>query len=713
MNTAVRVFLSMSISGGLLTLALLLGKRLWRNRLSRQWQYYIWLVVVLRLLLPFAPETTLMGTVWQMAEQSGTRAAAGPQIQQDGPDVSAPGAAQAAPAPPSAQRATENVPQSTSAPAPETLLCGVWLAAALALLVRKITLYQSFVRGIRARAVPVADTGLLDRLSALEEWMGVRKPVELCVNPLAASPMLVGLFRPCIVLPNTMVSGEAFDCIALHELTHYRRRDIVYKWLVQITVCLHWFNPAVYLMSREIERECEFSCDEAVLARTGYAHAPAYGKTLLDAMPAAGIYREPLASASLSENKKLLKERLNAMMHFGKKSKAVRLLTGVLTACILAGAVFLGACQATPQNAPEPTRGTAAAGETASQHTEGDSEVLRQMDKAYEDFNVLLFQSTFSRLTPEEQISWLQKTYRDGNYAFFSLCLNQQKDGGSREEEGIRQAMERITEQSYEDNSLSFFSMLADRMTADELALWLERAKEDEKLSFEASLLDKLGRDEEKDELDREWEERQRAEYEAVGITADGKNYYYFGQLVNVFLDIRSDKKHYTYSYYMLDVNPKGTVNIQIRRDNNGKILGVSTLTQEEADLYLSTRDEEEEMETEPGTTTIPVNAPAVRDGETIWLGTYTLADGDRVSCYVTAQTGRKLTVGFADADSEEPGQGCQMLSDAHETGAPEVISEPMEWPAGPGEYRLFIRAEDGPLADVTGYVEILQDNPE
>ena len=67
MNVALKIFLSMSFSGGLLILALLLGKRFLKNKISRQWQYYIWLIVLLRLLLPFGPEVSLMGKAYHVS----------------------------------------------------------------------------------------------------------------------------------------------------------------------------------------------------------------------------------------------------------------------------------------------------------------------------------------------------------------------------------------------------------------------------------------------------------------------------------------------------------------------------------------------------------------------------------------------------------------------------------------------------------------------
>ena len=49
-------------------------------------------------------------------------------------------------------------------------------------------------------------------------------------------------------LPGMDISEKDFQYIVLHELTHYKRRDIFYKWLVQVAVCLHWFNPLVHLI---------------------------------------------------------------------------------------------------------------------------------------------------------------------------------------------------------------------------------------------------------------------------------------------------------------------------------------------------------------------------------------------------------------------------------------------------------------------------------
>ncbi len=362
MNVALKIFLSMSVSGSLLILALLLGKRFVKNKISRQWQYYIWLVVVLRLLLPFGPEISLMGNTYQAVDQAISQATSLP------PQPQSPINAPKGDFDPwvGAEQHNETVNSlandlTTVHPLQDigALLINhiwlIWLVVSLGLLIRKITIYQGFVQYIKAGLTPVSDIKRLDELSIAAEQSGIKKPIELCVNPLVSSPLLIGFFHPCIVLPSADIPEKDFRYIILHELTHYKRRDMFYKWLVQITVCLHWFNPLVHLMSREITKACEFSCDEAVLAKIGSGSAQDYGKTLLDAMAAVGRYKENLGAVTLSENKQLLKERLGAIMKFKEPSKAVKILTIMLTLFLAVGASFVGVYTVgTAQAAPLP-----------------------------------------------------------------------------------------------------------------------------------------------------------------------------------------------------------------------------------------------------------------------------------------------------------------------------------------------------------------------
>lgn len=81
-----------------------------------------------------------------------------------------------------------------------------------------------------------------------------------------SSPLLLGFFRPCIMLPTDDLSDSDFQYTILHELIHFKQQDIIYKWLFQIILCLHWFNQIIYLMGQEINRACKLACDEIIIS---------------------------------------------------------------------------------------------------------------------------------------------------------------------------------------------------------------------------------------------------------------------------------------------------------------------------------------------------------------------------------------------------------------------------------------------------------------
>lgn len=355
MNEIFKSYLSLSLSGSLLILILLICRSFLQKRTSRQWQYYLWLIVAARLLLPIAPEANLMNHVFRTAGTVFSDAAAHV--------LPAPAAADGATAVQADEDRSAPAPSAADRPAAGQSAAGLskigaardlisllqnqfwlfWLLPALLLFLRKIALYQRFVNYVKSGQLPVSDPKLLDRAATAARETGVRKTVELCVNPVISSPMLLGFFRPCIVLPCADLPEEEFWFTVLHELTHFKRRDMFYKWLIQITLCLHWFNPLVYLMEREIRKACEFSCDEALISRLDAAGRQAYGKTLLDAMSVTGKCRQSLASVTLSENKITLKERLTAIMKYQKFSKRTLLLMLTLTFLFASGATAAGA----------------------------------------------------------------------------------------------------------------------------------------------------------------------------------------------------------------------------------------------------------------------------------------------------------------------------------------------------------------------------------
>ena len=334
MNEFVKILLSLSVSGTLLLLLILGLKPLYKNRFSRRWQYYIWLIVALRFLLPwnalfpFTPDTTIVGSLF---EKFDTAAITNQIPTSTNVPVSVnPGDNNTAPI----QTNRELTDTAMRDFFPIYLPVFIWSALALVLFVRKVTVYQGFIQYIKAGNKEVSDIKILNLLSDCEEKLNIKTRVELSCNPLIASPMLIGLFHPTIILPARELENKELSYIFAHELTHYKQRDMFYKWLIQIIVCVHWFNPFVYLLEKEVNKSCELSCDEKVISILDAQEKRAYGDTLISFLKSNSLYKSSLASVTLTEEAEQLKERLGAIMKFRKKSKVNIAITAIFTAAV-------------------------------------------------------------------------------------------------------------------------------------------------------------------------------------------------------------------------------------------------------------------------------------------------------------------------------------------------------------------------------------------
>ncbi|MBR1660377.1 MAG: right-handed parallel beta-helix repeat-containing protein, partial [Oscillospiraceae bacterium] len=152
------------------------------------------------------------------------------------------------------------------------------------------------------------------------------------------SPMLLGLLRPVIVLPERDYSPEMLRGILAHELTHYRRGDLALKWFAAAVCSVHWFNPVTLLLRRELDRACELSCDERLLRGMGREEKQRYGELLLRLAAERPLPRRVVA-VSFATEKRNLRERLMQIMKFKKTGKGA-------FAAMLAAAMLLAGCGA-------------------------------------------------------------------------------------------------------------------------------------------------------------------------------------------------------------------------------------------------------------------------------------------------------------------------------------------------------------------------------
>ena len=319
-NLFLRV-LTLSLTVSLVLLPLLaLAPRL-HHRYAGRTFYVLWLLLAVRLVLPLQlvlPEPAV--TVELPPSQAVTvPAAVRPRAEAAVSDVPQfAGAAEPAPAAPEAVRTLSWT----------QLGAWLWLGGMAALLVYQGAGYALARRRLLRDAEPGSEeeTALL---AALAAELGVGRTPPLLRTADAASPMVLGLVRPVLLLPEGTLPAEELEVVLRHELTHLKRHDVAYQALLLLARTVHWFNPLVWWMGREAGRSLELCCDDAVVRGRDEAFRRRYGSVLL--RTAAGG-RVPL-STRLGGGKGQLKARLGNL--FRKKRNSAALVCLALACALL------------------------------------------------------------------------------------------------------------------------------------------------------------------------------------------------------------------------------------------------------------------------------------------------------------------------------------------------------------------------------------------
>lgn len=319
--------------GAVLLPLLVLGRRI-RHRYAARTMYVLWLLIAVRLILPFqfqipAPVITVEAPGYTFELPAAPAAPAAPAGQGGAPG--APPAASVGGAP----AITPNVPQT---PAPTVslteLLCMVWLAGMAAFLGYQLISYALARRALLRASAP-AKAEARGELDSLRGELGIRRAVDLRVTERVTSPVMLGLFRPVVLLP----AGEEVPALVLrHELCHLKRLDVGYKGLMLLANAFHWFNPLVWWMAREAGRNLELCCDEAALRGAPADERRVYGEILL--RTAAGG-ASPAFSTRFGSGKKQLRERLSNL--FQKKRTGAVLVCSTLVLALALGSLV--ACE--------------------------------------------------------------------------------------------------------------------------------------------------------------------------------------------------------------------------------------------------------------------------------------------------------------------------------------------------------------------------------
>lgn len=183
----------------------------------------------------------------------------------------------------------------------------------------------------------IKETTDAKQMELLREQYSIRRKIEYldCSNRNSkiSAVFTTGIFRPTVFC-STEAEGWEKEMILKHEMVHIKRWDVLWRMLMLGVQIAHWYNPLVWLLSREFDKVCEMSCDECVLQGEEDEAKGKYGKLLI-AMAMEGQQEKPYI-LGLSKGGKQLKERIDNVMRDRK-----RCFGKLLSVCILGAMVLL------------------------------------------------------------------------------------------------------------------------------------------------------------------------------------------------------------------------------------------------------------------------------------------------------------------------------------------------------------------------------------
>jgi len=215
----------------------------------------------------------------------------------------------------------------------------VWLAGIIVSIAYHAIKHYRFVKMTRRWSCNIADVEALALFASLKEEMGITRRIDLFVCQCVDSPMMIGFAKPQIFLLTAELTRDELRFILKHELVHYKRRDLLYKYLVLAATAMHWFNPVVYLMAKAIDLLSDLSCDAEVVRSTDAYTRQRYSGTIIGVVKFQSKLRTAL-STNFYGGKKDMKNRISSIMDTSKKKTGIVIAGFLLLLTIGIGTAF-------------------------------------------------------------------------------------------------------------------------------------------------------------------------------------------------------------------------------------------------------------------------------------------------------------------------------------------------------------------------------------
>ena len=330
-----RFLMSFLASSALIGIILLL-KRVLKNHISVTWQYNMRFLFIVILTLPFVPSRFLdFGFIYDRL--FGSTRINGNTAENF---LSAINVNNVITGPDWLKDFTLSVNRST----PEylgALFIGIWLTGVLTYAVFTFICYQKIQR-IKKTSQPIENKAFENVFEQCKAELGIKRNLTFRKSHLIQSPTATGLLDTYIILPSKFmgqISESDIKYVILHELNHYKNKDLLVNSVMCFLQILYWFNPLVHLTFKEMRTDREIACDASVLKMLDKSNYINYGMTIIDF---AKKLSQPISltlATDMVGSKKQITKRIEKIATFTEDSRRLKIKS--VSIFIIAGLLIL------------------------------------------------------------------------------------------------------------------------------------------------------------------------------------------------------------------------------------------------------------------------------------------------------------------------------------------------------------------------------------
>ena len=337
--------LSATIYGSIAGIVILVIKALMKNKLNKKYAYLLWMILIIKLVMPFGPESSFslfnqipikINSQVNMNNNSNINEYI---IDTDYEGHSSKNTSQEAIITQSASIINNESEKSIFI----NVIPLVWISGAVLTSVSYTVIYLHFMENIRKKENIKYDY-LESVLNGCKEKLHIKRKINIVVDDMINSPSLIGIWKIRIIIPNnlTNLSKEELQHIFLHELCHFKSKDTWVDNMLVFLQCIHWFNPIIWYLFKQMRNDMEMACDERVLSVLNEKDHNKYGLTMLTVLEKVNYNKKFALGLNMADDKKTIKKRVELIKnskHFLKKKKILT-ITGLICLLVMGGALL-------------------------------------------------------------------------------------------------------------------------------------------------------------------------------------------------------------------------------------------------------------------------------------------------------------------------------------------------------------------------------------